>query len=175
MKLPYSIESQRLVIRPFKGKDIDSLYQLMTDKKSMEFTILQGENINYKYCKDYIYTIMDSYFSEQPIFAFAIIFKEINKCIGTLGLMPLNEDFELYFTLHSEYWDRGLGKETVSTFIRYCFNEWQLDKLYTFVSPENTRSIHLLKGLSFIYQETAPHPKYRQEQQVYIIKKFNTI
>lgn len=162
LEIPRSIESKRLLIRPFKSKDYRGLYQLLSDKKSMEFSVLPGEKIDPLWCQNYINELQHSYLTDTPLFALAIFEKEKQQFIGTVGLQFFEDNFELYFVIISDFWNQGYGTETIETMSNYCENSLALKKLYSFVFPENQRSIKLLEKLQWKYVSTMPHPLYQK-------------
>ena len=127
------IETQRLILRPFKQSDLDDFYEYA----SVDGV---GEMAGWKHHegKDESQSILDLFINEDK--TFAIVLKENNKVIGSLGVeeygmeQALSEFFdyqgrEIGYVLSKDYWGKGLMPEAVKAAIDYLFNVQKLDFL----------------------------------------------
>lgn len=127
------IETERLILRPFKQSDLDDFYEYA----SVEGV---GEMAGWKHHenKEKSQSILDLFINEDK--TFAIVLKENNKVIGSLGVeeygmeQALSEFFdyqgrEIGYVLSKDYWGKGLMPEAVKAAIDYLFNVQKLDFL----------------------------------------------
>ena len=127
------IETERLILRPFEQSDIDNFFEYA----SVEGV---GEMAGWKHHenKEKSQSILDLFISEDK--TFAIVLKENNKVIGSLGVeeygmeQALSEFFdyngrEIGYVLSKDYWGKGLMPEAVKAVIDYLFNVQKLDFL----------------------------------------------
>ena len=127
------IETERLILRPFKQSDLDDFYEYA----SVEGV---GEMAGWKHHenKEKSQNILDLFINEDK--TFAIVLKENNKVIGSLGVeeygmeQALSEFFdyqgrEIGYVLSKDYWGKGLMPEAVKAVIDYLFNVQKLDFL----------------------------------------------
>lgn len=127
------IETERLILRAFKQSDIDDFYEYA----SVEGV---GEMAGWKHheTKDKTQEILDLFILEDK--TFAIVLKENNKVIGSLGVEKygmeekLTEFFEyqgreIGYVLSKDYWGKGIMPEALNAIIEYLFNELDLDFL----------------------------------------------
>ena len=127
------IETERLILRPFKQSDLDDFYEYA----SVEGI---GEMAGWKHHenKKFSQEILDLFINEDN--TFAIVLKENNKVIGSLGVgeygmeQALSEFFgyegrEIGYVLSKNYWGKGLMPEAVKAVIDYLFNIQNLDFL----------------------------------------------
>ena len=127
------IETERLILRAFKQSDIDDFYEYA----SVEGV---GEMAGWKHheTKDETQEILDLFILEDK--TFAIVLKENNKVIGSLGVEKygmeekLTEFFEyqgreIGYVLSKDYWGKGIMPEALNAIIEYLFNELDLDFL----------------------------------------------
>ena len=127
------IETQRLILRPFKQSDLDDFYEYA----SVDGV---GEMAGWKHheSKDESQGILDLFITEDK--TFAIVLKENNKVIGSLGVEEygmeeaLSEFYEyqgreIGYVLSKDYWGKGLMPEAVKAAIDYLFNVQKLDFL----------------------------------------------
>ena len=127
------IETERLVLRQFKQSDLHDFYEYA----SVEGV---GERAGWKHHENIQKTqeILNLFIEEDK--TFAIVFKECNKVIGSLGvekygmedqLTEFNGYYgrEIGYVLSKDYWGRGLMSEAVKAVIDYLFNVLDLDFL----------------------------------------------
>ena len=127
------IETERLILRPFEQSDLDDFYEYA----SVEGV---GEMAGWKHHenKEFSKEILDLFINEDN--TFAIVLKENNKVIGSLGVdeygmeQALSEFFdyegrEIGYVLSKDYWGKGLMTEAVKAVIDYLFNIQNLDFL----------------------------------------------
>ena len=127
------IETERLILRPFEQSDLDDFYEYA----SVEGV---GEMAGWKHHenKEKSQSILDLFITEDK--TFAIVLKENNKVIGSLGVeeygmeQALSEFFdyngrEIGYVLSKDYWGKGLMPEAVKAIIDYLFNVQKLDFL----------------------------------------------
>ena len=127
------IETERLILRPFKQSDLDDFF---------EYTSVEGvgEMAGWKHHenKEKSQSILDLFINEDK--TFAIVLKENNTVIGSLGVeeygmeQALSEFFdykgrEIGYVLSKDYWGKGLMPEAVKAVIDYLFNVINLDFL----------------------------------------------
>ncbi len=127
------IETERLILRPFEQSDLDDFF---------EYAKVEGvgERAGWKHheSKDESQQILNSFISHDK--TFAIVLKENNKVIGSLGVEEygmeeaLTEFFEyqgreIGYVLSKDYWGKGLMPEAVKAVIDYLFNVRKLDFL----------------------------------------------
>jgi RimJ/RimL family protein N-acetyltransferase len=82
----------------------------------------------------------------------AIVYKENNKVIGTIGLSEkLDKIYELGYSLSEDYWHKGLMSEAVKALIDYAFLELNAYEIDAGVFLDNFRSEKLLLNVGFKY------------------------
>lgn len=127
------IETERLILRPFKNTDLEDFYEYA----SVEGV---GEMAGWKHHESITESqrIMDSFISNDK--TLAICLKENHKVIGTIGIEKYGledsltefKDYygsELGYVLSKNYWGNGLMTEAVKAVKDYLFNELDYDFL----------------------------------------------
>lgn len=127
------LETERLILRPFALDDLDDLF---------EYASIDGvgERAGWSHHqnKEKSLEILNSFIKEDK--TFAIVLKEENKVIGSLGVekytrtdeLPELNDYigrELGYVLSKPYWGKGLMPEAVKRVIDYLFDELEYDFL----------------------------------------------
>ena len=128
-----NLETDRLILRPFQQTDLHDL----NEYASVEGV---GEMAGWKHHETIEITqqILNSFIQEDK--TFAIVWKENNKVIGSLGVEKygreeaLREFFaykgrEIGYVLSKDYWGKGIMPEAVGAVIDYLFNVLDLDFL----------------------------------------------
>lgn len=128
-----TIETERLILRPWKQTDLDDFFEYA----SVDGV---GEMAGWKHHenKEKSQSILDLFINDDK--TFAIVLKDNNKVIGSLGVEKygmekvLSEFFdyqgrEIGFVLSKDYWGKGLMPEAVKAVIDYLFNVANLDFL----------------------------------------------
>lgn len=127
------IETERLLLRPFRQFDLDDL-------NAYASVAGVGEMAGWKHheSKEETQKILDGFIREDK--TFAIVYKENGKVIGSLGIEKygmedaLSEFFnyrgrEIGYVLSKDYWGKGIMPEAVKAVVEYLFNVLDLDFL----------------------------------------------
>ena len=128
-----TIETERLILRPFRKSDLNDFYEYASVEGVGE---MAGWHHHESIKKSQ--EILDMFINEDK--TFAICLKESGKVIGSLGIEKygLEEkltEFDGYrgrkigFVLNKEYWGRGLMPEAVKAVIDYLFEDLDFDFL----------------------------------------------
>ncbi len=138
------IETERLLLRPFRQFDLDDL-------NAYASVAGVGEMAGWKHheSKEETQKILDGFIREDK--TFAIVYKENGKVIGSLGIEKygmegaLSEFFnyrgrEIGYVLSKDYWGKGIMPEAVKAVVEYLFNVLDLDFLLCGYYDFNTQS-----------------------------------
>lgn len=127
------IETERLILRAFKQSDLEDFF---------EYAKVEGvgERAGWKHheSREESQQILNSFINHDK--TFAIVLKENNKVIGSIGIEEygmeesLTEFFEyqgreIGYVLSKDYWGKSIMPEAVKAVINYLFNELNLDFL----------------------------------------------
>lgn len=127
------IETDRLILRAFEQGDLNDFFEYASVEGVGEVAGWNHhENINETQ------EILDGFIREDKVFA--VVLKENNKVIGSLGVERYGmedvlsefsdyEGREIGYVLSKEYWGRGLMPEAVKAVCDYMFNVVGLDFL----------------------------------------------
>lgn len=143
------IETERLVVRPFKTSDAEMAFGWLGDPVVMRFA-LAGADKSIEETK----ARLAGYVEHQKTHGFSkwlVVDRNSDLAIGDSGLLVLEEYgwVDLGFRFAQEYWGKGLATEVASAWVRAAFDELRLSRLGAFVHPENVASIRVLEKLRF--------------------------
>lgn len=149
------IETNRLILRPFKITDLDDFFEYA----SVEGV---GEMAGWHHHESIEKTkeILNEFISEDKTFAICLKEKN-NKVIGSLGvekygmenlLTEFNNYYgrEIGFVLSKDYWGKGLMPEAVKAVINYLFNDLNFDFLICGHYDYNIQSKKVQEKCGFI-------------------------
>ena len=104
------IETNRLILRKFKKKDIQALYLLLKDEEVNTFLPCYP----IKNIKD-----TEDFYKKRFVnkeYCFAICLKENDKLIGYIKV-DMDDSHDLGYALHKEFWHKGIACEASKALI----------------------------------------------------------
>ena len=152
MYMLYEIETDRLLLRPFKRSDADDVFEYSQSPNV-------GPNAGWAPHK----TRRDSKLAVKSFMeggcVWAVVDKASNKVIGTIGLHPDEKRQNsrarmLGYSLSARFWGKGLATEAAKAVIRCAFDVWNLELLSIYRYPENVRSGRVIEKCGFTYEGT---------------------
>ena len=173
------LETDRLILRTWELKDLDDFFEYA----SVEGV---GEKAGWEHhkSKDKSLEILKMFIEEKKVFA--IVLKENQKVIGSIGIEELSEELdkdldnllgrELGYVLNKDYWNKGIMKEAVSKVVDYCFNTLKLNFLMASYFNYNIASKRVLENLNFkFYKDIIIETKYNniKEKSTLMLLKNN--
>ena len=128
-----TLETERLILRPFRQEDLQDFYEYASIEGVGEMAGWRHHDSIEKSQE-----ILDMFINEDK--TFAIVLKENGKVIGSLGvkkygmeeaLTEFNDYLgrEIGYVLSKEHWGKGIMPEAVGAIIDYLFGSLDLDFL----------------------------------------------
>ena len=173
------LETDRLILRAWEITDLDDFFEYA----SVEGV---GEKAGWEHhkSKDKSLEILKMFIEEKKVFA--IVLKENQKVIGSIGIEELSEELdkdldnllgrELGYVLNKDYWNKGIMKEAVSKVVEYCFNTLKLNFLMASYFNHNIASKKVLENLNFkFYKDIIIETRYNniKEKSTLMLLKNN--
>lgn len=150
-----NLETERLLLRPWKPEDAESLYKYASDDRVGP---IAGWN-THKSVEESRRIIQDVLSAEGT---YAVVLKETNEPVGSIGLMigknsnlnlPENEA-EIGYWIGVPYWGQGLIPEATNELIRYAFGALQMERLWCGYFDGNEKSKRCQEKCGFRYHHT---------------------
>jgi len=155
------LRSERLILRQWEDKDYAPFASINSDPEVMHYLpkILSLEESNQ--FADRIRDIIQ----DRGWGLWALELKDTGEFIGYTGLhdidnqLPFAPGIEIGWRISKEFWGNGYTSEAAKEILRFAFISLQLEKIYSFSSKENKRSISVMKkiGLKNTYTNFS-HP-----------------
>jgi RimJ/RimL family protein N-acetyltransferase len=146
----FSLETPRLLLRPFRDNDIEALVAYRSDPDVERYQMWQ--NYNQAQGKDLISGNKELDFRMGGRFQIALEHKASHRLIGDLYLRIDENDRrlgEVGYTLAKEYQGQGLATEAMKALLKHCFETLKMHRLSATADPRNLPSLRLLERLGF--------------------------
>ena len=147
------IETERLLIRPFKMEDIEPSYKMNLDAEVSRYTG-DGGVVSKKEIERRIIENVFGDYQKHGFGRLAVELKGENKFIGFTGLKYLEDmnEVDLGYRFMKKYWGKGIATESAQACVNLGFNTLGLKRIIAMVLPENKGSIRVLEKLNFEYE-----------------------
>ena len=148
-KLP-TIETPRVRMRWLEESDLDALYAIFSDTRSMRFWSSPAMTERQQVV-DLLARIHEG-FRARTLFQWGLERREDARIIGTTTLFHLdagNARAEIGYYLGSEHWGKGYMQEALTALVRFAFGELKLRRIEADVDPRNAASLKSLDRLGF--------------------------
>ncbi|WP_162127762.1 GNAT family N-acetyltransferase [Flavobacterium phycosphaerae] len=146
------IETERLLLRPFKHSDAEAMFALDSNPK---VHLYLGNNpvTAIEQCYGYIESIRNQY-SSNGIGRFVVELKDTQEVIGWAGLKFITEEennhvnfYDIGYRLQEKHWGNGYAFEAAQAWLKYAFQEMKIPMLYAMAHVDNTGSNRILQKL----------------------------
>ena len=149
------LETERLLLRPWRETDASELYELAKDDR-VGPAAGWPVHINVEDSRKIIREVLSLEGT------YAVVLKENNCAVGSAGLLlGENSNFDLRpdeaeigYWIGVPYWGRGLIPEAVRELIRYAFEELDIDRLWCGHFDGNEKSRRVQEKCGFIHYQT---------------------
>lgn len=150
------LETERLILRPFRKGDEDDIFAILLDREGAYFCDgeepFQPED---RYTQQFA-ELMEAYAEQEN--RLMLEQKEEHKVIGVLSFW-VDDDRQvptkaLVYQLHPDYQRQGYASEAVKELIRYLFEETDTQLITAQTVPQNAASQALLRKFGFVHEGT---------------------
>ncbi len=159
MMTPPSIETDRLIIRPFTMEDARDVVRFGSDNRTQELTGDVGIYTLEK-AQEIIRGVWLKEYAQHGYARMAVVVKATDELIGFCGLkyIPEMKLPDLGYRYLPEYWGKGIATEAGSAIVDWGFKHFDFEKIVAFSFAFNFGSMGVLRKLNFDYIKHAPYP-----------------
>ena len=161
MVTKYTIETERLRLRPWRGTDVESFVAMATEEEFQWYplrrTQTRDEAVNQ------LAMIRQRWLS-RGFDVWAAELKETSELIGYIGLStpvwlpPVMPAIEVGYRLGKKFWGQGLATEGAMASIKHGFEEMLMNRIICIYEPENKAGAAVVQRLGFKEYETLRYP-----------------
>ncbi|MFC5269849.1 GNAT family N-acetyltransferase [Adhaeribacter terreus] len=148
-----NLETERLILREVRETDAPEILFFRSDDTIMRF--LDREKLKSEdEALEYIANTRKAVLENEGI-NWGICLKGSEKLIGTIGLwrfIKANHRAEIGYSLHPDYWNKGLMSEAMKVVLDYGFQTLKLHSIEANINPKNDASRKLLEKHGFVQE-----------------------
>ena len=158
----FQIETDRLIIRPWKEADFPAFAAMNNDPLVMEhFPSILSEAESRQ-----LFETINQRITQNGYGFWACELTATQEAIGFVGLNEPSDQFyfspciEIGWRLRSQYWRQGYAKEAASAVLHFAFETLKLDQVVAFTAITNIPSQGLMQALGMTkLPENFLHPR----------------
>ena len=150
-----TIETERLLLRPFTTDDLDEFALLCADPEVMRY-IGNGEP-QPRERVEIRFNALIKHWNDHGFGPFAVTTKPSSEFAGFCGLQHLDDtaEIEVGYRLGKRFWGMGLATEGAMASLRFGFEELALDRIVAVVQPANVASCRVIEKIGLRYVRDA--------------------
>jgi [ribosomal protein S5]-alanine N-acetyltransferase len=144
-----SFETKRLLLRPLTWRDARDLHLAFSDPETTRY-------LDFATCGDLRDTMtrigMATIVMPQWHATWSIVLRDCPAVIGILNYHHRESwhgRLEIGYVLGRPYWRRGLMREAMQPFLRYCFEDLAMHRVEATIVPENVAGIGFAERMGF--------------------------
>jgi RimJ/RimL family protein N-acetyltransferase len=167
-----SIETERLLLRPFREDDLEAMAAIWADPEVMQHI---GEGLTRdRAASEALLVRFRRHWDEHEFGLWAVVPRESEKPVGWAGLsvpafLPaVLPAVEVGWLLARPEWGKGYATEAGTAASEYGFGELGLDRLISLVYRENTASAAVAERLGMTRCEQVVHPVTGRTVDVFV-------
>jgi [ribosomal protein S5]-alanine N-acetyltransferase len=167
-----TIETERLILRPFHERDLNRYLAFMTDPAATQYLMLTELQKTAPGARQLFDQILASYHTDDPVLALAIELKG-HGFIGSCGCsaLPTPGVHEIYYSLLPAYWGRGYATEASRALIEYCLLDTSCHEIRAYMAPDNVKSAAVAERAGMLHWGIHRHPVFGNEARVYTLRR----
>ena len=150
------VETDRLLIRPFKPDDAESILSNWAGDEEVQKNYGEPVYDSLEKVQGLIQKYITAYNSDFT-FRWAVIEKESGECIGQIAYFLVDKAGswgEIEYCIGRAYQGKGYATEATKAIIRYGFDKIGFNKVQICVRPSNIKSKKVIEKCGFEYEGT---------------------
>lgn len=150
------IETERLILRPFKLEDAQNMFDNYTSSDKVTEYLTWFPHKSVKQTKDYLTNIVLPAYEKIDTYRWAIVWKENNQVIGCIDVVDSKEDWkraELGWVIGDDYWGRGIMPEAANKVVDYLF-EVGYERIQAKHNVKNPKSGRVMEKIGMTHEGT---------------------
>jgi [ribosomal protein S5]-alanine N-acetyltransferase len=153
MALQPTLETKRLILRPFTLQDAPVVHDLVSAREIADTTLAIPHPYEQGMAEAWIGSQQKGY-DEGNSVHFAITLRESAQLVGSIGLQihPIHAYAEMGYWVGVPYWGNGYCTEAVGAVIKYGFEHKGLNRIYAVHFKRNPASGRVMQKNGMVYE-----------------------
>jgi RimJ/RimL family protein N-acetyltransferase len=170
-----TMETERLVLRPWRDDDLEPLAAIYADPEVMRF-IGDGSTRDRQQTEAGL-ALMRRQWDEHGFGMFAVQLRETGELTGWVGhavpefLPEVLPAVEIGWRLGRGYWGRGIATEAATAVLRFGFVDRELDRIVSIRHPDNHASGRVMDKLGLRFDRRTAVPVQGRPVEVYALTR----
>ncbi|HDR7951178.1 TPA: GNAT family N-acetyltransferase [Bacillus toyonensis] len=140
------ITTERLIIRPFKGTDLQDVFAIYNKDDTCKY-LLHNKWTHEDMQKRFDQKLANNVLTTESILSLAVIYR--TKVVGDLSVWytDMKDTVEVGYSFSNEVAGRGLATEAVSSLVFKLFDEFNVHRIQANLDARNTASQKLCERI----------------------------
>jgi [ribosomal protein S5]-alanine N-acetyltransferase len=153
MALQPTLETKRLILRPFTLQDAPVVHELVSAREIADTTLAIPHPYEQGMAEAWIGSHQKGY-DEGNSVHFAITVRESSQLVGSIGLQihPIHSYAEMGYWVGVPYWGNGYCTEAVGAVIKYGFEDKGLNRIYAVHFKRNPASGRVMQKNGMVHE-----------------------
>ena len=150
-----TLETPRIIMRTFRDSDAEAAHGYCGNEENVKYLLKSAKTL--AQCRDFVRFARESAMAEpRTEFHFALEPKFSESCaiIGTGSLSLDNDQGELNWVIHRDYWGQGLCTEVGRALLELAFRRLGLRRVTAHCDAENIASWRVMEKLGMRREAT---------------------
>jgi ribosomal-protein-alanine N-acetyltransferase len=150
------IETKRLLLRKFILSDAEFVYKNWAKNENVTKYMRWKPHSDVDNTKRILESWISNY-SKNDFYQWAIILKEINEPIGSIGVVHQRDDIKMVhigYCIGGKWWHKGITSEALFSLIKFFFEEIGVNRVESRHDPNNPNSGKVMLKCGMKYEGT---------------------
>jgi RimJ/RimL family protein N-acetyltransferase len=143
------LETNRLILRTWTQADIDSLFEIMSDARVVQY-IADGKPFSREKVLEFLIWA-ENYQNENGFCRWKVVEKSSGEVVGSCGFARPHEteEIELGYLLAQKHWGKGYATEAARAAMLFGFEKLNFPEIIAMTDLENVASQKVLEKIGF--------------------------
>ena len=141
-----TLKTERLILRKYKTDDFEAVHSYGSSEENTIY-MLFGANTEERTREVIRHFIDCSEVEPMTDYHFAVVLKENNHLIGGCSIVISDDEAEIGWLLHRDYWRQGYGTELARELLRFGFEDLKLHRIISHCDCENVGSYKIMEKI----------------------------
>ncbi len=150
------IETERLILRPFHGEDVEPMFRNWASDPEVTKFLTWPTHGSAEITRHVVESWIKDYGSPQ-YYQWAIELKKINQPIGSISAVKIDDRTEsatIGYCIGRNWWGQGITAEALQAVIAFFFDEVGMNSVRASHDPANPNSGKVMKKAGMVYEGT---------------------
>jgi len=163
-----TIETERLVLRPFREADYEDMYKNWANDDEVTRYLMWHSHTDPEQTRQWL-AYRESQYVNANYYGWCIVLKETGEAIGDISCVSVDDDTqaaELGWVVSRNYWGRGIMPEAGRAVIDYLLDEAGFRRVWAYHDAQNPKSGRAMVKCGMRYEGTLRQAGLNKDKQI---------